>query len=360
MQHANLKFLRNSVILFLLIWCIHQLFILFPALYEILYLDGLFKIIRILYDYALGYWLPIPMVVIVFLILLLYLFYPHKSERTFISVVIRLVSKIFVVLSFFYIFWGWNYAQKPLSTSLGLEASLKPDSVRLMQEAFWAQATINSLRSELSEDTISLSLKDFKKNIVEKEIRNELRSTLSSMNLASTGRPRIRALRPKGALLRFKTAGIYVPYAFEGHIDAGMMKIEWPYTIAHEMSHGFGVTDEGACNFIAFIACMDSENTIFQYSAMIDYTLYVLRDVYRLDKALHRKVYNKLSGGVKADIQAIRDNNDKYPDILPDIRDYLYDTYLKSHGVSAGLKSYSQLTGLVIQYKENKGWNLIE
>ncbi len=360
MQRANLKFLRNSVILFLLIWCIHQLFNLLPSVYEVLYLNGLFKVIRILYDYVLGYWLPVPMVSIVTVILLVYIFYPYKSERTFLSVLIRLISKIFVVLSFFYIFWGWNYAQESLSSSLELEASLKPDSVRLMHEAFWAQATINSLRSELSEDTISLGPKDFEKNIIEKEIRDELRSTLSAMNLPAAGRPRIRALRPKGMLLRFKTAGIYVPYAFEGHIDAGMMQIEWPYTIAHEMSHGFGVTDEGACNFIAFIACMDSENTMFRYSAMIDYTLYVLRDVYRLDKALHRKVYSGLSGGVKADIQAIRDNNAKYPDILPDVRDYLYDRYLKSHGVSAGLKSYSQLTGLVIQYKDKKGWNLIE
>lgn len=330
------------------------------SLYEVLYLNGFFRLIRVGYDYLIGIWLPFPMIYVVLGILLLYIIYPHKSERSVKSVLIRLIGKIFLVLSMFYIFWGWNYAQKSLKATLDLEASIKPDSARLMNEAFWAQATINKLRNQVADDTVALRNIDFQKNQMETEIRDQLRLTLSGMHLPFAGRPRIRALKPKGALLRFKTAGIYVPYAFEGHIDAGMMRVEWPYTLAHEMSHGFGITDEGACNFIAFVACMESNNKLYQYSAMIDYTLYVLRDVDRLNKDLHRQIYMGLSSGVKADIQAIRDNNDQYPDILPDLRDFLYDSYLKSHGVAAGLKSYSQLTGLVIQYKDNKGWNLFE
>jgi len=47
------------------------------------------------------------------------------------------------------------------------------------------------------------------------------------------------------------------------------------------------------------------------------------------------------------------DEMDKYPDILPKVRDAVYDTYLKSHGVKGGMSSYSTVVKLMLQWKKS-------
>lgn len=270
------------------------------------------------------------------------------------SLLAQIFGHILVVFSFFYILWGWNYAQNSISAKLEL-SKMPVDTISLYQEAEWAVTEINRLRWILQNDSTTLHDTFHTRHSIEKEVRRGLSETLNEIGINAFGRPRIRVLKPKGILLRFKTAGIYMPYAFEGHIDGGLMKLEWPYTMSHEMSHSYGITDEGECNFTAFLACMNSDDPYFQYSALIDYVLYIMRDVYKSDKQKHKEIFSALHVGFKADLKAMRENNNLYPDILPAVRDFMYDSYLKSNGVKAGLKSYSQLVGLVIAYKNKYG-----
>ena len=56
-------------------------------------------------------------------------------------------------------------------------------------------------------------------------------------------------------------------------------------------------------------------------------------------------------------MDAINDNLDKYPDIMPAFRNYAYDQYLKSQGISEGLASYSQIIMLVDAWeRKRKGY----
>jgi hypothetical protein len=56
--------------------------------------------------------------------------------------------------------------------------------------------------------------------------------------------------------------------------------------------------------------------------------------------------------GILNDIKAINDNLDKYPDIFPDGRDFFYNNYLKSQGISEGLQNYSRVILLEVAYKK--------
>jgi hypothetical protein len=46
---------------------------------------------------------------------------------------------------------------------------------------------------------------------------------------------------------------------------------------------------------------------------------------------------------------------DLFPDIMPELRDLMYDTYLKTNGVTAGLSSYGQVVGLALAYQAAYG-----
>jgi hypothetical protein len=47
--------------------------------------------------------------------------------------------------------------------------------------------------------------------------------------------------------------------------------------------------------------------------------------------------------GVKNDLRAIYNEMDKYPDILPTVRDVVYNNYLKAQGISEGIQNYSRI-----------------
>ncbi len=352
------KYIVGPAILFLMVLLLKWFFGVFPEILEGVYQNGAFALFRYIYDYTIGYILPFPMLWISFGVIIYVIFIRKYGHKHLLSLIAQIFGHSLIVASLFYILWGWNYAQKPIAERLDLER-VALDTLSLYNEATWAVEQINTLRSLLQDDSLTLSPQYESGVEMERDVRRYLSSALSLIDRPTPGRPRVRVLRPKGLLLRFKTAGIYMPYALEGHIDGGLLELEWPYTMSHEMSHAYGITDEGECNFTAFLACMHSEDPYFQYSAMIDYILYVMRDVYRANPARHKTIFSKLHAGFQADLQAMRENNQLYPDILPEIRDFMYDSYLKSNGVKAGLKSYSQFVGLVISYKSKPG-NILE
>lgn len=338
---------------------LNWLFGAFPAIYNVIYFRGIFQVVRTLYDYTLG-WIPVPMVYFLFFFVvhLIYGFLKFKGFRNAKSIVekIRIIllpifSLVGAVIFFFYFLWGFNYQQETLSSQLNLP-KIKADSVLLYNEALFLRDRLSNLRKELSSDTTALSFDHLPENM-EKDIRSSLETVLSSWDLPVNGRVRVRKLYPKGILLRISTAGVYIPFVFEGHIDAGLHPIQYPFTMAHEMSHGYGIADEGTCNFTGFLACMQSDNTMIQYSATMSLWRYMANNLRRSAPAMYKRLVKHMDSNVKRDLVAIRDEMDKYPDILPQIRDAVYDTYLKSHGVKGGMTSYSTVVRLILRWKKS-------
>lgn len=185
---------------------------------------------------------------------------------------------------------------------------------------------------------------------IENEARVRQEALLDDWGKPTFGRVRIRSL-PRGSLLRLRTSGIYIPHVFEGHIDNGIYYKQKPFTLAHEMAHGYGYTDESVCNFIGYLTCTQSDLPQLQYSAELAYWRYLAKyykywypEQWQLD-------YEQLHPDIKEDLAQIRHHILRYKDIMPKMRDVIYDNYLKSHGVKAGIKSYDEMIHLVAAYR---------
>jgi Protein of unknown function (DUF3810) len=318
-----------------------------------------FPSIRFVYDYTIGY-LPFPFVYIVFCYLIYLIYktvykYVHSQQNT--RQKLKLIAKGLMnflgwVIFLFYFSWGFNYYQSSIEKQLALP-DLAIDSVDVMSELAEMTILLNDARSKISKDTSKLEM-NLDWTSLEQSIRTAQEDMISTWRKPTHGRVRIRALRPQGLLLRFSTAGIYIPFAFEGHVDPGMNQIQWPFTMAHEMAHGYGYTDEGACNFIGFLTCMRSDVPEIRYSGLMGYWRYLFFDIRNRNPELAKQTYETLTKGVKNDLKAIREDLNKYPDLMPVIRDKIYDSYLKSHGVSSGLQSYNEITIQVLRWKKSK------
>ncbi|MFT6780381.1 MAG: hypothetical protein ACJA1A_000296 [Saprospiraceae bacterium] len=347
------------IILGLIALVINWLFGLFPSFYEVFYYNGIFQIIRTVYDFTLG-WIPFPMVYILFFVVvqIIYQFLKFKGFRSAEGAIAKIWSVIFPIISlagavifFFYFLWGFNYQQQNLSEQLDLP-EVTADTTELFNEAIFFLDKLELLRTEISNDTLPLSF-DQLTDELEVEIRQNLEEILSNWDLPTAGRVRVRKLYPKGTLLRISTAGVYIPFVFEGHIDAGLHPIQYPFTMAHEMSHGYGLADEGTCNFTGFVACMASDDSFVQYSASMSIWRYMANNLRKGSPTLYRKLMRHISPNVRTDLIAVMDEMDKYPDIMPKVRDAVYDTYLKSHGVAGGLSNYSKVVEMSMAWKRS-------
>jgi hypothetical protein len=164
----------------------------------------------------------------------------------------------------------------------------------------------------------------------------------------------VKPLYPEGMLLSISTAGFYLPFAGEGYIDPGLHTLQWSFTIAHEMAHVQGLTDEGSCNFIGLLTCLHSQDAVIRYSGLLSYWGYLYRQMIQLDPNNAKLVRNDLTPAVRADLRAIRRKINEYPDIFPRFRNLVYDSYLKTHGIPDGLRSYDGMVDLMIRWKQSK------
>ncbi len=338
---------------------LNWLFGIFPSFYEVAYFKGVFQILRTVYDFVLG-WIPIPMVYILFLALvqLIYIFLKFKGFRRaktwqtkVKSIVLPILSFVGAVIFFFYFLWGFNYQQKFIADQLQLP-EIGADTTGLYNESLFFMNKLSALRSTISKDTTPLGFDQLPQEM-EKEIRKSLETVLSSWDIPTIGKVRVRKLYPKGILLRISTAGVYIPFVLEGHIDAGLHPIQYPFVMAHEMSHGYGLADEGTCNFTGVLACMQSSNKMIQYSAVMSLWRYMAGNLRRSAPYMYSDLVRQMDQNVRRDLIAVLDEMDKYPDIMPKVRDAVYNTYLKSHGVKGGMASYSTVVKLMMQWKES-------
>ena len=185
---------------------------------------------------------------------------------------------------------------------------------------------------------------------LESHLRLIQEETIGEWGTPTIGRVRIRKV-PGGSLLRIRTSGIYIPHAFEGHIDNGLYFKQHPFTMAHEMAHGYGYTDESVCNFIGYLTCISSNDALVRYSGELAYWRYLVRYYRYFYPDEWTATYDGLSHALHSDLTDIREHIDQYKDLMPVMRDVIYDNYLKTHGVKSGIKSYDEMIQLIASWQ---------
>ena len=313
----------------------YVIFASFPEVTDMIYGKGLYPLVRLGYDHTLGR-SPLPLFYLVIPFILIYLGRSFR-ESDLKGKMTRLITRIAFLVCLFYWLWGFNYLRPNVKEKLSLQSPPVDTSV-LYQFYVDVIDLAHHSRSEMTEPN----------GHIENNVRMATSSWMKAHHLDVPGRPRIRSLRPEGILLGMSTAGVYFPYAIECHVDAGLHPLILPFVMAHEVAHGFGVTDEGECNFIGAMATTSSDDPALQYAGylqMIRWSYVALRRAgFEEDR-----IYALLPNDIQDDLKAIRKRHDGFPRYFPETwRDFIYERYLKAQGVSSGLKSYSEALGLIL------------
>ena len=345
---------------------LHLLFGRDSAFVETVYSRGIFVGLRWIWDYTLGL-SPIPLLFVFWFAAAVYLtikvlrYYsrPRGSVRPFW---LRRIGRAALALAafagglvfFFYVLWGFNYDRVRLEKHLGLETP-GLGAAELAVEASWAAGTAAESRAAIPDASDAVLTARELPARLEFLLRQALSRVLTGMGYPTPGRVRVRVFQPGGLMMRFASSGIYIPYFGEGYAAGGILPSEKPFTMAHEMVHGFGLTDEGDANFLAFLACDASGDPFIRYSGFLAYWGYVAGDLARAAPSEFKALWEKMPPRMKADIRAERENWNRYRGALARISGRVYERYLKSQGVREGMLSYSRFINLVAAWKKSKG-----
>ena len=162
--------------------------------------------------------------------------------------------------------------------------------------------------------------------------------------------------RPKPVLFSrqilspLQIAGIFSPFTIEALYNADMPDSQIPFTALHELSHLSGFMREDEANFIAFLACRESNDYDLLYSGYINALSYLLNaydgddfidlihtipEQVRVEFAYRWSYWNSfLEKPAGAAVAAVSNA--------------VNDAYLKSQGQQDGVKSYGRVVDLLI------------
>lgn len=154
--------------------------------------------------------------------------------------------------------------------------------------------------------------------------------------------------------------GYYFPFSMEANYNKVAYVTNLPATMCHELAHLKGYIQEDEANFIGFLACVSSDDLLFQYSGYLSVLNYVNNDFYEaIGEDYERYMAEvRIAPQVYEDAVFVRqedwDRIEKEALVDTEVVDAMstgfVETSLKLNGVDDGMVAYSRVVGLLLQW----------
>lgn len=211
----------------------------------------------------------------------------------------------------------------------------------------------NARRAAVSEDengvfALSASLADNAQKT--KSAFNALNTDFPT--LYTTGTP--KAVLCSEIMSYLDISGIFCPFTFEANVNVHMDDVGIPFTMCHELSHLSGYMREDEANFIAFLACANSDNADLRYSGAFLAMVNAMNALYSTDYALWEQADALKSDAIRRDIASNNAYWKRYDTPVAEVSNQVNDAYLKANGQENGVKSYGRMVDLLLAYYREK------
>lgn len=154
--------------------------------------------------------------------------------------------------------------------------------------------------------------------------------------------------------------GYYFPFSMEANYNGQMYITNMPVTMCHELSHLKGFIREDEANFIGYLACVDSEDPLFRYSAYLSVIGYLDRDFIQAagkdqaadpeHPAISRQVNDDRIFLTREMWEQVEEQAVFETETVRQAADAFLNTTLTLNGVEDGTVSYSRVAALLLKY----------
>ena len=327
----------------------------YPDFIEKYYSNGLYPILSKALRYILG-WIPFSVGDVLYTLLVLFIikwFYNNRKQffKKPTQIFTHILAFLSVVYFAFHLLWGMNYYRNPLYKTLNLNKEYTTEQLVSVTEKLINKTNTIHLKIA-SNDTIKAVIPHTKAQVFQKTTNGyrllqhkypglkyqprSIKNSLWSLSLTYSG-----------------YSGYLNPFTNEAQVNYLIPKYHFPLVSCHEEAHQIGYAAENETNFIGYLACMENPDVYFNYAGANFAVRYCLSELYRRDKNKYEFLLQKLNLGVRKDFQESRDFWNSYQNPIEPVLKYSYDLFLKSNNQEKGIKSYSYVVALLVNY-ENK------
>ncbi|HET8753646.1 MAG TPA: DUF3810 family protein, partial [Salinimicrobium sp.] len=143
------------------------------------------------------------------------------------------------------------------------------------------------------------------------------------------------------------------PFTNEAQVNTLLLSYRLPTTSSHEIGHQLGFAAENEANFIACLATMNHENIYFRYSGYTFALGHCMNEVYRRDPDIANLLSEQINFGVRLNYQEVQEFWMRHKNPFEPVFMFTYNSFLKANYQEAGMKSYSYVVALLVNYFED-------
>lgn len=281
------------------------------------------------------------LMLIIVLTILVFLTLIRKYK--FLNFIKLILNSSAIIYTLFYVLWGFNYFREDVNNRLNISEQ-KPDT-----EVF-----ISVLEKII--DNTNNSVCTFEKENqtdIDSLIENAYKLCAPALKIKfPSGKRKDKKITFSGFFAKAGISGYYGPFFNEVHVNKKVLAVEYPFVLAHEKAHQFGITSEAEANFYAWIICTQSNSKQLRYSANLYLLRYFLYQSFQLKK--YPEIIANLDEQVKTDLIRIQENWQKLRNKkIDNVASKVNDAYLKTNKIEKGIEDYKGVVKFVMDFSQD-------
>lgn len=347
------KTIKILVVLLVMQWAFVQIIAQFPNFVERFYSNGLYYFLTNFYQLFVG-WIPFSIGDILYTLVILYLikniiYIIKNKDFNFKKSIWKLGAVISIIFFIFHFNWGLNYYRVRVHEKLNFE--IQPySSQELAQFSENLIYKLNEIHFSITKNDTVLIENPFTKNeIMEKsyEVYDEFQQKFPQFSYKKITVKKSLFSVP---LTYMGFAGYLNPFTNEAQVNYLIPKSAFSSTVCHELAHQIGIGPESEANFIGYLAAINSSDSYFQYGSYLNALRYCLNELNYTNPEKFEELKALLNIGILKDLQQNQEFWESYQNWSEKYFKIFYDNFLKANNQEDGLKSYSKMVVLLINY----------
>ena len=262
---------------------------------------------------------------------------------------LKIVSlSVLWITVWFYMSWGIAYFRPGFHERFGIEA---PKEDRAFFEALVERYIYRLNQSFVAADPYQFCIEEINAEVEALFAKHHELLRLPYPN--GWRRPKRTVTAP--LMNRMGILGYFNPFFNEIQINMRAPRLGYPYTLAHEMAHQFGIACEAEANFIAAIITTSSSHPLVRYSGYLQTVRYLINDLRTISPDRYREIIGQIEPQVIADFRAMQEHWQQVLNpTLSEIQSRINDAYLRANQQAGGILSYSKMTRLLAAWELEK------
>ncbi len=258
------------------------------------------------------------------------------------------LAALSIIYFCFHLFWGFNYYRLPLHKNLGIESEYTTEKLIVLTNNLIDSS--NKLHLEIvPNDSLKVIYDYSKKELFDITLEGYKNIQQEFPELTYKGQALKRSVYSL-PLTYMGFNGYLNPLTNEAQVNTIILPYKIPTTASHEVGHQLGFAKENEANFIACLVTMNHPNIHFRYSGYTFALSYCLSELFRRDRPQAEKLLKRINPGIIKNYREVDEFWLKHQNPFEPVFKATYNRYLIANNQADGMKSYSYVVALLVNY----------